>query len=183
MDYSEDAQDQLQWPWARRVDLNWLPLVQTLAADSTDILSLGLANSCPLCFPIVSKLRLFPTVFKRLREKRQNKNNISLNMKLLEIKISVSIFAVVQSLSQVWLCNPMDCSMPGFPVYQHLLEFAQTHVHWVGSLMPSNHLILCCPLLLLHSSLSQHLGLFQWVFHIRWPRYWSFSFSTSPTNE
>ena len=104
-------------------------------------------------------------------------------MKLLEIKISVSIFAVVQSLSQVWLCNPMDCSMPGFPVYQHLLEFAQTHVHWVGSLMPSNHLILCCPLLLLHSSLSQHLGLFQWVFHIRWPRYWSFSFSTSPTNE
>ena len=72
-------------------------------------------------------------------------------MKLLEIKISVSIFVVVQSLSHVWLCNPMDCSMPGFPVYQQLLEFAQTHVHWVGSLMPSNHLLLCRPLLLLHS--------------------------------
>ena len=37
----------------------------------------------------------------------------------------------------------MDCSMPGFPVLHHLPELAQTHVHWV---MPSNHLILCCPL-------------------------------------
>ena len=37
---------------------------------------------------------------------------------------------VVQSLSHVWLCNQMDCSMPGFPVLHHLLEFAQTLVHW-----------------------------------------------------
>ena len=42
------------------------------------------------------------------------------------------------------LCDPMDCSTPGFPVHYQLLEFAQTHVHWV--VMPSNHLILCCPL-------------------------------------
>ena len=40
----------------------------------------------------------------------------------------------------------MDCSTPGFPVFHHLPEFAQTHVHWVGD--ASNHLILCCPLLL-----------------------------------
>jgi len=45
------------------------------------------------------------------------------------------------------LCDPMDCNMPGFPVLHHLAEFAQTHVHWVGD--PSNHLILCCPLLFL----------------------------------
>ena len=43
------------------------------------------------------------------------------------------------------LCNPMDCSMPGFPVLHCLPEFAQIHVHWV---MLSNHLTLCCPLLL-----------------------------------
>ena len=43
----------------------------------------------------------------------------------------------------------MNCSTPGFPVLYHLLELAQTHVHWV--MMPSNHLILCCPLLLLPS--------------------------------
>ena len=45
------------------------------------------------------------------------------------------------------LFNPMDCSMPGLPVCHQLLEFTQTHVHWVWT-MPSNHLILCCPLLL-----------------------------------
>ena len=47
------------------------------------------------------------------------------------------------------LCDPMDCSMPGFPVLHHLPELAQTHVH--ESLMTSNHLILCHPLLLLPS--------------------------------
>ena len=45
------------------------------------------------------------------------------------------------------LCNPMDCSMPGFSVHHLIPELAQTHVHQVG--MPSNHLILYCPLLLL----------------------------------
>ena len=48
------------------------------------------------------------------------------------------------------LCDPMDCSTPGFPVLHHLLEFAQTHVHWL--VMPSNRLILCCPFLLRPSS-------------------------------
>ena len=42
-------------------------------------------------------------------------------------------FSSVQSLSRVGLlCDPIDCSMPGFPVHQQLLEFSQTHVHWVG---------------------------------------------------
>ena len=54
--------------------------------------------------------------------------------------------AVVQSFSCVWVCDPMDCSMPGFPVLHHLPELAQIHV---GSVMPSNHLILSHPLLLL----------------------------------
>ena len=48
------------------------------------------------------------------------------------------------------LCNPMDCSVPGFPVHYQLPELAQTHVHHVGDAI-SNHLILCCPLLLLPS--------------------------------
>ena len=60
---------------------------------------------------------------------------------------------VVQSLSCVQVCNPMDCSMPGFLVLHHLLELAQTHVQ--KSVMPSNHLILCRPLLL-PSVFSQH---------------------------
>ena len=47
------------------------------------------------------------------------------------------------------LCNPMNCSTPGFPVLHHLPELAQTHVHWVS--VPSNHPVLCHPLLLLPS--------------------------------
>ena len=46
---------------------------------------------------------------------------------------------VAQSLSCVRLCNPMDCSTPGFPVLHHLLELAQTDVHWVGDAMQPSH--------------------------------------------
>ena len=80
------------------------------------------------------------------------------------------------------LYDPMDCSTPGFPVLHCLLEFAQTYVHWV--MMLSNHLILCCPLLLL-PSIFPSIRVFssELAFHIRWPNYWSFSFSLSPSNE
>ena len=80
------------------------------------------------------------------------------------------------------LCDSMDWSMPGFPVHHQLLELAQTHVHRLG--MPSNHLILCCPLLLLPSILpSTRVFSKESVFHIRLPKYWNFSFSISPSNE
>ena len=76
----------------------------------------------------------------------------------------------------------MNCSTPGFPVLHYLLEFAQTHVHWV--VMPSNHLILCCPLLLLPSFFpSIRTFSNESALRIRWPKYWSFSFSISPSNE
>jgi len=76
----------------------------------------------------------------------------------------------------------MDCSTPGHLVYHQLMEFTQTHVHWVG--MPSNHLILC-RLLLLLPSIFPSIRIFsnESVIHIRWPKYWSFSFSISPSNE
>ena len=60
------------------------------------------------------------------------------------------------------LCNPKDCSTPGFPVFHHLCEFAQTHVHWVDDAMqPSHPLSPSYPPFAL--SLSQHQGLFRWV--------------------
>ena len=76
----------------------------------------------------------------------------------------------------------MDCSMPGFPVLHYLPEFAQTHVHWVSdAIQPSHPLLSPSPPAF---SLSQHRGLFQWVgSSIRWPKYWSFSLSISPSNE
>ena len=59
------------------------------------------------------------------------------------------------------LCDPVDCSMPGFPVLHYLLEFAQTHVHWVGdAIQPSNSLSPSSPPAF---NLSQLQGLFQWV--------------------
>ena len=67
----------------------------------------------------------------------------------------------VQSLSRVWLCNPMHCSIPGLPVLHHLPEFAQTHVHWVSDNIQLSHPLLSpSPLAF---NLPQHQGLFQWV--------------------
>ena len=79
------------------------------------------------------------------------------------------------------LCNPMDCSMPGFPVLHHLLELTQTHVHRVGdAIQPSHPLSSPSPPAF---NLFQHQGLNELALHIRWPTYWSFSFSISPSNE
>ena len=80
------------------------------------------------------------------------------------------------------LCNPMVCSTPGFPVLHHLPEFAQKLMS-IESVMPSNHLILCCPLLL-PPSIFPSIRVFsnESVLHIRWPKYWNFSFSSSPSS-
>ena len=74
----------------------------------------------------------------------------------------------------------MDCSTPGLPVHHQLLEFTQTHVE---SVMPSNHLILCLPLLLLpliYPSIKVFSN--ESVLRIRWPEYWNFTFRISPSN-
>ena len=91
-----------------------------------------------------------------------------------------SISSVVQTC--LTLCDPMDCSMPGLPVHHKLPEFTQ--IMSIESVMPSNHLILCRPLLLL-SLIFPTIRVFsnESVLHIRWPNYWSFSFSISPSNE
>ena len=80
------------------------------------------------------------------------------------------------------LCDPMDCSTPGFPVHHQLLEITQTHVHWVHDTIQPSHPLLSpfppafnLPIIRVFSSES--------VLHIRWPKHWSFSFSISPFNE
>ena len=88
------------------------------------------------------------------------------------------------SVTQLYLtlCDPMDCSMPGFPVHHQLPELTQ--LMSIKSVMPSNHLIPCYPLLLL-PSIFPSIRVFskESALRIRWPKYWSFSFSISPSNE
>ena len=80
------------------------------------------------------------------------------------------------------LCDPMDCSMPGFSVHQQLLEPIQ--LMSIESVIPSSHLTLCHPLLL-PLSIFPSVRVFssEPVLCITWPKYWSFSFSIIPSNE
>ena len=79
---------------------------------------------------------------------------------------SSSELFIIQSFSHVRLfVDPMDCSKPGFPVLPHLLEFAQTHVHWVSDAIQTFHSLLTPfpPTF----NVSQHQGLFQWAGTLR----------------
>ena len=76
----------------------------------------------------------------------------------------MAILTVVRLLllfSHVWLCSHMDCSMPGFPVFNHLQQFVQTHIHWVGdAIQPSHPLSSPFPCAF---NLSQYHGVCQWI--------------------
>ena len=91
----------------------------------------------------------------------------------------------LQSSSVTQLCltlfDPMDCCMPGFPVHHHLLKLAQTRVYQVGDVIQPSHPV--CLLLL--PSIFPSIRVFsnESVLHIRWPKYWSFSFSISSSNK
>ena len=95
-------------------------------------------------------------------------------------------FSSVQSLSYVRLfVDPMDCSTPGFPIHHQLLDSADLlKLTSMELVMPSNHLVLCLPLLLL-PSIFPSIRVFsnESALHIMWPKCWSFSFSISPSNE
>ena len=88
----------------------------------------------------------------------------------------------VRSLSRIWLWDPMDCSTPGFPVHHQLQEFSQTLVYQVGDAIQPSHPLLS---LLLLPSIFPSIRVFSKhsVLHARWPKYWSFSFTISPSNE
>ena len=98
---------------------------------------------------------------------------------LAQSQWGASQFSSVQSLSRVRLfATPWDCSASGFPVHHQLQSLLK--IMSIESVMPSNHLILCQPLLL--PSIFPSIKLFsnESVLYIRWPKYWRFSFSISP---
>ena len=93
---------------------------------------------------------------------------------------SVQFSSVTQSCPT--FCYPMDRSTPVLPVHHQPQKFTQTHVHWAGdAIQPSHPLLSPSPPAF---TLSQHQGLFiESALRIRWPKYWSFSFNISPSNE
>ena len=92
---------------------------------------------------------------------------------------SVQFSSVTQSC--LTLCDPMDCSTPGFPLSMTSSR-SLPKLTSIESVMPSNHLILCRPLLLL-PPIPLRVFSNESALRIRWPKYWSFSFSISPANE
>ena len=96
------------------------------------------------------------------------------------VLVSVRFSSVAQSCPT--LCDLMDCSMPGFPVHHQLLEPTQTHVHCIGdAIQPSHPMLSPSP----PPSIFPSIRVFssESVLRIRWPKYWSFSFSISPSSE
>ena len=98
-------------------------------------------------------------------------------------RVHLHFAAAVQSLSRVWLSattwTAARQASLSFTISQSLLKFIS-----INLVMPSKHLILCCPLLLL-SSIFPSIRVFssELAFCIRWPKYWTFSFSINPSNE
>ena len=98
----------------------------------------------------------------------------------LATEVPVQFSSVTQSC--LTLCNSMDCSTPGLPVHHQHPELAQIHVHRASDVIQPSH-PLSSPLLLpsIFPSIRDFSN--ESVLHIRWPKYWSFSFSISPSNK
>ena len=97
---------------------------------------------------------------------------------IFQILLTCNVFSSVAQLC-LTLCDHMDCRMPGFPVHHQL----QLKLRSTESVMPSYHLILCCPLLLLPPIFPNIRVLSNESALIRWPKYWSFSFNISLSNK
>ena len=102
----------------------------------------------------------------------------------LETTLTTKVFFQFSSVAQSCptLCDPMNCSRPGLPVYHQLAEFTQTYVHRVGdAIQPSNPLSSPSP----PGPNPPSIRVFsnESTLRMRWPKYWSFSFSICPSNE
>ena len=104
----------------------------------------------------------------------------TINILQFYLPVVLQFSSVTQSC--LTLCNPMNCSMPGFLAHHQFPEHTQTHDHRLGDAIQPSH-----PLssLLLLPSIFPSIRVFsiESVLHNRWPKYWSFSFSMSPSNE
>jgi len=112
-------------------------------------------------------------VFKKKELQNFIQSDIEKTLEILEVEL-----LLLFTLSCLTLCDPIDYSTPGFPVLHYLPEFAQIHVYWVDHSIQSTH-----PLLPPFSSCPQSFPASESFPVKRWPKYWSFSLSISPSNE
>ena len=124
-------------------------------------------------------LRYDPLILSRISQVITSTSISGNQMIFIWMHDSVHFSSVTQSCPT--LCVPMDCSTPGLLVHHQLLEPTQPHVHWVSdAIQPSHPLLSPSPA---GFNLSQHrIFSNESLLHIRWPKYWSFSFSISPSN-
>ena len=111
-------------------------------------------------------------------------NYFIIHIRFLEERYKYCRFLCCCSVANLFptLCSPMDCSTPGLPVLHRLPKFVQTHLHRVGDATQPSHPLSSPSPPAPHP--SQHQGLFQRInSSTRWPKYWSFSLSISPSNE
>ena len=97
------------------------------------------------------------------KHQAQGSCNVNINIKQFKIRENSTVMDQFISVAQLCstLCDPMDCSSPGFPVHHQLPELAQTHVHRVSDAIQPSHPLLSPSMPTFN--LSQHQGLFQWV--------------------
>ena len=120
---------------------------------------------------------------QNLKERPVWVGTLGVTLDYLFISLIHSIFSSVQFIhSVVSLCNPVECSTPGFPVHQQLQELTQIHVHQVGDAIQASH-PLSSPSPSTFNLPSIRVFSNESVLHIWQPKYWSFSFSISPSNE
>ena len=129
----------------------------------------------------------FPLLGKGLQSKPQSKRQEEKCVDAYELDVFINVCFSSFQFSSVTqscptLCDPMNCSTPGLPV--HHQHPASLKLRSIESVMPSSHLILCHPFLLL-PLIPPSIRVFsnESTLHMRWPKYWSFSFSISPSNE
>ena len=108
-------------------------------------------------FPFLTCRCRWYEIFKHWKYPKMRRINMALWILMTLWQVQFSLVAQLC----LTLCNPMDCSMPGLPCNHQLLEFTQTHVHWVGDAIQSSH-PLSSPSLP-PFNLSQHQGLLKWV--------------------
>ena len=121
---------------------------------------------------------------KRLLRVKEESEKASLKLSIQKTKIMASGPIQFSSVAQLCptLCDPMNCSTPGFPVHHHLPEFTQIHVHQVGDAIQPSHPLLS-PLLLPPIPPSIRVFSNESTLHMRWPKYWSFSFRIIPSTD